>query len=43
MVCLEAATGKVLWQTFMTPDVDGFSGNAIWGSTPVIDPKRNAV
>ncbi len=43
MVCLDAATGKVLWQTFMTPDVDGFSGNAIWGSTPVIDPKRNAV
>ncbi len=43
MVCLDAGTGKVLWQTFMTPALEGFSGNAIWGSTPVIDPKRNAV
>jgi polyvinyl alcohol dehydrogenase (cytochrome) len=43
MVCLDARTGQILWKTYMTPVGKGFSGNAVWGSTPVIDPKRNSV
>jgi polyvinyl alcohol dehydrogenase (cytochrome) len=43
MVCLDAGTGKILWKTYMIPEGKGFSGNAVWGSTPVIDPKRNSV
>ncbi len=40
MVCLDAGTGKILWKTYTAPEGKGFSGNAVWGSTPVIDPKR---
>ncbi|MBD0255856.1 MAG: PQQ-binding-like beta-propeller repeat protein [Cytophagales bacterium] len=43
MVCLDAGTGKILWKTYTVPEGKGFSGNAVWGSTPVIDPKRNSV
>ncbi|MDB5262931.1 MAG: PQQ-binding-like beta-propeller repeat protein [Adhaeribacter sp.] len=49
LVCLDLNTGKVLWKTYMTPQIaapsgdKGFSGVAIWGSTPVIDTKRNSV
>jgi polyvinyl alcohol dehydrogenase (cytochrome) len=35
-VALDAATGKILWQTFDMPD--GYTGGAIWGSTASIDP-----
>ncbi|KAH7554055.1 hypothetical protein JRO89_XS12G0102900 [Xanthoceras sorbifolium] len=44
---LDAKTGRVLWQTFMLPDNFGktgeYSGAAIWGSSPSIDPVRNHV
>ena len=47
VVALDVQTGKKLWQTSMVPDnngvAGGYSGAGIWGSTPVIDPKRNAI
>jgi polyvinyl alcohol dehydrogenase (cytochrome) len=41
MLSLDARTGEILWRVYMTPE--GYSGNAIWGSTPVIDAKRGSV
>ncbi|MBF0316095.1 MAG: PQQ-binding-like beta-propeller repeat protein [Oligoflexia bacterium] len=45
MVALDARTGKILWKTYTVPDHLGrsteYSGAAIWGSAPAIDPKRN--
>jgi polyvinyl alcohol dehydrogenase (cytochrome) len=35
-VSLDARTGKILWQTFVAPQ--GYTGNAVWGSTGAIDP-----
>lgn len=45
---LNAATGAVLWTTFMVPaDSDfsdgAYSGGAVWGSTPAIDAATNTV
>lgn len=43
-VALNKKTGAVVWRTYMTPGPEtGFSGVAIWSSTPVIDTKRNQV
>lgn len=45
MTAVDAATGDILWRTYMTPEspedpeTNGrYSGNAIWSSTPAIDP-----
>ena len=38
MLALDAATGAILWRTYMVPT--GYPGGAIWGSSPAIDPKR---
>ncbi len=38
---VDEKTGNVLWKTYTTPD--GYSGNAVWGSTPVVDPSRKLV
>ena len=38
---LDAHTGAVLWQTFMTPQ--GYSGAGIWSSTPALDTASNTV
>jgi len=43
LLSLDADTGAILWKTYMVPDVPGYSGNAIWGSAPAIDTKRNQV
>jgi polyvinyl alcohol dehydrogenase (cytochrome) len=43
MLALDVNTGQILWKTYMTPANKGFSGVAVWGSTPVIDPKRNSL
>lgn len=47
VVALDVQTGKKLWQTYTVPDnggkLGGYSGGAVWSSTPVIDPKRNVV
>jgi len=42
LVALNKNTGAIVWKTYMTPG-NGYSGCAIWGSTPVIDPKRGSV
>lgn len=41
MLALNLRTGKIKWQTYMAPE--GFSGSAIWGSSPSVDPKRRQV
>src|SRR4029079_17334682 len=38
MLALDAASGQILWKTYVAPQ--GFTGNAIWGSTASIDTKR---
>jgi polyvinyl alcohol dehydrogenase (cytochrome) len=41
LLALDTATGQILWKTFMAPP--GYTGNAVWGSTPSIDIKRRQV
>ncbi len=41
MLALDVQTGAIKWQTYMAPD--GYSGNSIWSSTPVVDHKRNSL
>ncbi len=41
MLALDEDTGQILWKTYTAPD--GFSGNALWGSSPAIDVKRGQV
>jgi len=41
MLALDLETGEILWQTYTAPA--GFSGNALWGSSPAIDTKRKQV
>jgi polyvinyl alcohol dehydrogenase (cytochrome) len=41
LVALDVRTGKIVWKTYMAPE--GFSGNAVWGPTPSIDPSRGAI
>jgi polyvinyl alcohol dehydrogenase (cytochrome) len=47
VVALDETTGMVLWQTYMVPDnagaVGGYSGGAVWGSTPMVDATRGLV
>ncbi len=38
MLALDVNTGAIVWKTFMAPE--GYSGNAVWGSSPAIDTKR---
>ena len=38
MVALDVNTGELLWQSYTVPE--GFSGNAVWGSSPAVDTKR---
>ena len=38
MAALDLNTGAIVWQIVMAPA--GFPGNAVWGSSPAIDPKR---
>jgi len=45
---LDAQSGQVLWTTYMVPgQVPGeegrYSGGAVWGSTPALDPRSNTV
>lgn len=46
-VKMDINTGAILWRTYMVPEnngtVGGFSGGALWGSSPSIDAKRNSV
>jgi polyvinyl alcohol dehydrogenase (cytochrome) len=38
VVAVDAATGALRWRTYTTPE--GYSGSAVWGTTPSIDPRR---
>ncbi|KDP21213.1 hypothetical protein JCGZ_21684 [Jatropha curcas] len=44
---LDVLTGKIKWRTYMVPDngskLGGYSGAAIWGSSPSIDTDRRLV
>ncbi|EXX51333.1 uncharacterized protein OCT59_026042 [Rhizophagus irregularis] len=46
-VKLDLKTGNIIWKTFMLPDNNGrsdlYSGNAVWGSAPAIDPVNKLV
>lgn len=41
MLALSAETGQILWKTYIVPP--GFSGGAVWGTTPVIDKSRRSL
>ena len=41
MLAVDAATGAILWKTYTAPL--GYTGNAVWGSSPAIDTKRGQV
>ena len=41
MYALDTKTGAIKWQTYTVPS--GYSGGSIWGSTPVVDKKRNSL
>jgi len=41
VVAVDALLGRKLWQTFLVPQ--GYSGGAVWGSNPVVDPTRGMV
>ncbi len=47
MTAVDLTTGKMLWKTYTVPDnggqPGGYSGAAVWGSTPAIDPRRKLV
>jgi polyvinyl alcohol dehydrogenase (cytochrome) len=43
LVALNAKTGAILWKTYTVPNIPGYSGGAVWGSTPVVDPSRKTV
>ena len=49
VVALDAATGRILWKTYMAPSNNGgsdtnlpgfYSGNGVWGSSPAVDTQR---
>ena len=44
VVALNAETGSILWKTYDMPaspgNPGGYTGGAVWGSTPVVDPVR---
>jgi polyvinyl alcohol dehydrogenase (cytochrome) len=40
MLALDLESGAILWKTSMVPATPGYTGNAVWGSAPAIDPKR---
>ncbi len=41
MLALDVNTGAILWKTYMVPP--GYSGGAIWGSSPAVDVKRGQI
>jgi polyvinyl alcohol dehydrogenase (cytochrome) len=43
VLALKLSDGSVLWKTYVTPAGKGFSGVAVWGSTPVLDAKRHTL
>jgi polyvinyl alcohol dehydrogenase (cytochrome) len=47
VVALNLNTGAILWKTYTVPDNGGitgfYSGGSVWGSTPIVDAKRNSL
>jgi polyvinyl alcohol dehydrogenase (cytochrome) len=55
VVAVDAGTGQVLWKTYTVPDNGGipctgpgavgcgYSGGAVWGTTPAVDPASNTL
>ncbi len=47
VVAVNVTTGAIVWKTYTNPQngdqPGGYSGNAVWGSQPVVDPARNAI
>jgi polyvinyl alcohol dehydrogenase (cytochrome) len=41
VAAVDAATGKILWKFITAPE--GYTGNAVWGSNPIVDLKRKAL
>ncbi|WP_055588241.1 outer membrane protein assembly factor BamB family protein [Streptacidiphilus griseoplanus] len=41
VVALDAVTGQKLWKTYVVPE--GYTGGAVWGSNPVVNPKTGLV
>ena len=41
MLALDLNTGAIVWKTYTAPA--GYTGNAVWGSSPAIDTKRGQV
>ena len=41
MLAIDLDTGAIVWKTYMAPD--GYSGSAVWGSSPAIDTRRGQV
>lgn len=38
---INANTGQILWKTYVIPD--GYTGGAVWGSTPAVDHSRGTL
>lgn len=47
VVAVSASTGRVLWRSYTVPPnggkPGGYSGGAVWGGTPVIDPRAQTL
>jgi polyvinyl alcohol dehydrogenase (cytochrome) len=41
MLAVDTATGLVKWATYTVPE--GYTGGAVWGSSPAVDAKRNSL
>jgi polyvinyl alcohol dehydrogenase (cytochrome) len=39
VLAIDVRTGAIRWQTYTAPP--GYTGSAVWGSTPAVDPLRN--
>lgn len=43
VLSLNVKTGAIAWKTYMVPDIPGYTGSAVWGSTPAVDPSKRSV
>jgi polyvinyl alcohol dehydrogenase (cytochrome) len=43
VVALDVKTGEIIWKTYTVPDIAEYSGNSVWGPTPVVDQKRGTL
>lgn len=41
ILAINALTGQIMWKTYTVPQ--GYSGGSVWGSTAVIDYRRNSL